>query len=315
VNALAPQTLVIALGGNAILRRGEKGTIDEQDAHVDKALQHITDLVAAGHHVLVTHGNGPVVGNIVLRNEAARDTVAPMPLYVSGADSQGGIGFMLQRGLGNHLRARGLDTPVATIITQVIVDPDDPAFADPTKPIGPYYDKERARLLGQHEGWSFAEHDHGWRRVVPSPQPNRIVEMPLIAELLGSGAVVIACGGGGVPVVERDRKLEGIDAVIDKDLSAAVLARGVNADKLVILMETDRVYLDYDTPSARPIDRITVTELEALAKSDIFEKGTIGPKVEACIRFVRSTGNDALICRAEDVADALAGEAGTLVVP
>ena len=309
-------TLVIALGGNAMLRRGDDGSIETQQARSDAAMQSIVPLVGAGHRIALTHGNGPVVGNIVIRNEAARDTVTPMPLYIAGADSEGGLGFMLQLSLANALWMHGIGNPVATIITETVVDPVDPAFERPTKPIGPYYTAEQVGLQRSREpGWTFVEVPGcGWRRVVPSPRPLRIVQAPVVARLLSDGMVAIAAGGGGVPVREAaDGQLHGVDAVIDKDWASARLAEEIDADGLVILMESDRVYADWGTERQTGFDRLTADEADRLLVSGALEEGSIGPKVAASAWFARATGHAAIICRVEDLEAALAGSAGTRI--
>lgn len=317
--AAAPKRLVIALGGNAILRRGDDGTIERQLERANEAMGSIAHLVGEGHEVALTHGNGPVVGNIVIRNEAARDQVAPMPLYIAGADSEGGIGFMLQLALANALWLQGVRNPTATIITETVVEPDDPAFDDPTKPIGPYYDDERAAELRDAEpAWVLREVPGcGWRRVVPSPRPLRIVQAPVVARILSDGMVAIAAGGGGVPVTEApDGQLFGIDAVVDKDWASAVLASQIDADMLVILMEADRVHVDWaDASKRRALDRLSVAEARALLDSGGLDVGSIGPKVAASAWFAETTGRTALICRVEDLSEGLAGRAGTRIAP
>lgn len=311
----APSTLVIALGGNAILRRGDDGTIQTQIARADEAMAHIVRLVASGYRVALTHGNGPVVGNIVLRNEAARDQVTPMPLFIAGADSEGGLGLMLQMSLENALRAAGLRRSVATVVTQTVVAVDDPAFEAPTKPIGPYYTARRVAELRRNEpSWSFVEvPEHGWRRCVPSPWPLRIVESDVISTLVASGVVTIAAGGGGVPVVEDKGRLRGVDAVVDKDSASALLALAIGADALAIVMEADRVYADWGTPQQRGLDRLTPDEAHELLKTGALEPGSVAPKVAACAHFARESGRPATICRAEDLEAALAGRAGTRI--
>ena len=309
-------TLVIALGGNAMLRRSDDGTIETQLARSDEAMAHIARLVGTGAHVAVTHGNGPVVGNIVIRNEAARELVTPMPLYIAGADSEGGLGFMLQLSLANALWMRGDDSPVVTLVTETVVSAEDPAFERPTKPIGPYYTDEQADALRASEPtWSFTRlPDSGWRRVVASPRPLRIVQAPVIERLLAAGTVTIAAGGGGVPVCEAaDGQLHGIDAVIDKDWASAMLATQIGADALVILMESDRVYADWGTDRQRAIERMTGQDARELLDSGALEEGSIGPKVAASAWFAETTGRHAVICRVEDLDDALAGRAGTRI--
>lgn len=310
------RTLVIALGGNAILRRGDDGTITTQFARADASMRHIAVLAAAGDRLVLTHGNGPVVGNIVLRNEAARDIVPPMPLYIAGADSEGGIGLMLQMSLHNRLRLAGVERTVLSVVTQCVVAADDPAFTTPTKPIGPYFDKARATRLAAEEGWVFAEEgDRGWRRVVASPRPLSIIEAETIGRLAAEGDIVIAAGGGGVPVIERaNGTLRGVDAVIDKDWASALLACEIGADTLVILMEESQVFAHYGTPRQQALDRVTVTEAETMLASGGLASGSIGPKLEACAYFARTCGREAVICAVDALEDALAGRAGTRVV-
>lgn len=305
--------LVIALGGNAILRRGDDGRIETQFQRADESMREIVPLLARGARVVLTHGNGPVVGNIVIRNEAVRDRIPPMPLYIADADSEGGIGFMLETSLTNALAKAGIRRSVVTVVTRCVVDPDDPAFQHATKPIGPYYTAEEAARLAAEEGWEFAEvPGAGMRRVVPSPRPTEIVEAPTVAQLAATGDVVIAAGGGGVPVVRApDGTLQGVDAVIDKDWASAILAEAIDADHLVILMEADRIYRGYGTPDARPLDTLTAQEAERLLPE--LDPGSVGPKVAACAHFARSTGRDAIICAVEHVHDALAGRAGTRI--
>jgi carbamate kinase len=311
------RTLVIALGGNAILRRGDDGSIETQLKRSDAAMVHVARLVGAGHHIAVTHGNGPVVGNIVVRNEAARDQVTPMPLYIAGADSEGGLGFMLQLSLANTLWMHGITNPTATIITETVVDPADPAFQRPTKPIGPYYSATQMQALHEKEpSWAFTEvSDLAWRRVVASPKPLRIVQAPVIKHLLSEGMVAIAAGGGGVPVTEAaDGQLHGIDAVVDKDWASAVLAEEIDADGLVIAMEADRVCIDWNDPEkCRPLNHLSVHEARELLEVGAFAEGSIGPKVAASAWFAERTGRSAIICRVEDVDLALEGKAGTRI--
>ncbi len=314
--------IVVALGGNAIVRRGESGTIEQQALRAREALTPVADLVAAGRSVVLTHGNGPVVGNIIMRNEAARDIVPPMPLYIAGADSEGGIGFMLQNTLHNLLAERDLPRPVVTLVTQVVVDPADPAFGIADKPIGPYLGRPEADLLGAERGWSFAEAGDGpLRRVVPSPRPLRVVEAPAVGTLAAAGQVVIAAGGGGVPVVERpDGTLEPVEAVVDKDWTSALLACEIGASALAVLMEADGLYRDWGTPTAERIERLTVTEARELIDGGSLARGSIAPKVAACAWFAAecraSAGHapaEAVICASDALADALAGRAGTRI--
>lgn len=310
-------TYVIALGGNAIIRQGEEGTIEQQAAHAREALEAVAALAAGGAHIVITHGNGPVVGNILLRNEAAAGSVSPMPLYIADADSAGGIGFLLQYTLLNLLREASLDRAVATLVTQVVVDPEDPAFAEPSKPVGPHYDAARAVELTREHSWLMTEVAPGiWRRVVASPLPTRIIETEVVRKLAESGDIVIAAGGGGIPVVEGPTGLiTPVDAVVDKDFASALLARDLEADVLILLMEADALYRDWGTQDARPVDRISVSDARELLDSGNLSRGSIGPKLAACAQFAEETGRDALICASDRLADALAGRAGTRVTP
>jgi carbamate kinase len=307
--------LVIALGGNAILRKGENGTIEEQFAHADEAMASVARLARAGHTIMLVHGNGPVVGNIVIRNEAARDTVAPMPLYIADADSEGGIGYMLQQALYNRLNADGVRRPIATLVTQTVVAPDDPAFTRPTKPIGPYFTAAEASEHTHRDGWVMAEEKgRGWRRLVPSPRPLYIVEAQTAVKLAEDGTIVIVAGGGGVPVVESaGGMLSGIDAVIDKDWAASLLACALQADLLAVVMESDRLYHDWGSPNARPIDELDLAEARRLTTSGEMALGSVGPKLEACVHFVESCGGEAVICSSAALENAVIGRAGTRI--
>jgi len=309
------KTVVVALGGNAILQPGQVGTFEEQLFNIDAAMRRIADLVKAGWRVVLTHGNGPQVGNLLIQNALAAKTVAPMPMDVCGAMSQGQIGYLAAQTLTNHLRARRLDTPVTCVVTQVAVDPRDPAFDNPTKPVGPFYSEAEARRMMLEEGVAMREDaGRGWRRVVPSPDPKEIVEIDSIRDLVDDGVITICCGGGGVPVVRSRGALRGIAAVIDKDLAAALLAREVGADALAILTDVPKVYVNYNTPEQRALDRVTASEMRAYAAEGHFKAGSMGPKVEACLRFVES-GGQAVIASLTEVVPALAGEAGTHILP
>ncbi|WP_435946323.1 carbamate kinase [Dryocola sp. BD586] len=296
-------TLVVALGGNALLKRGEPLEAEIQRKNIDLAAKTIAQLTASWRVVLV-HGNGPQVGLLALQNSAYQK-VAPYPLDILGAESQGMIGYMLQQSLKNHLPAR----EVSVLLTQVEVDAGDPAFRNPTKYIGPVYDQAQADTLAAEKGWSIKADGPYFRRVVPSPQPKRIVESDAITALIQRDHLVICNGGGGVPVVERADGYHGIEAVIDKDLSAALLARQIEADALLILTDADAVYLDWGTATQRPITHITPQELDGMA----FDAGSMGPKVSACSRFVAQCHGIAGIGALADGPAILAGEKGTLI--
>lgn len=307
--------IVVALGGNAILQPGQFGTIDEQRHNVDVTAEAIAELIRRGHQVVVTHGNGPQVGNILIQNEEASDQVPAMPLDVCGAESQGQIGYMIQQSLHNRLHALGIDKPVVTVVTQVVVDPQDPAFQNPTKPVGPFYTKEKAEELMAAKGWVMKEAGaKGWRRVVPSPQPKAIFERDSVRALINSGAVVIASGGGGIPVKEEGGLLTGVEAVIDKDLAGERLAHDVGAEVFIILTDVEQAALNFGTPEQKNLSRMTLAEAEQYAKEGHFKAGSMGPKVEAARRFVANGGEQAIITSLHKAVEALEGCAGTVIV-
>jgi carbamate kinase len=309
------KTVVVALGGNAILQPGQVGTFEEQLFNIDGAMGRIAQLVADGWRVVLTHGNGPQVGNLLIQNALAAKTVAPMPMDVCGAMSQGQIGYMAAQTISNHLKKRRLGVPVVTIVTQVAVDPRDKAFASPSKPVGPFYSEGEARKMMLEEGLAMKEDaGRGWRRVVPSPEPVEIVELEAVRDLVDSGVLVVCSGGGGVPVVRSRGALSGIDAVIDKDLAAALLARELGADALLILTDVPKAYVRYGTPEQTALDRVTASEMRAYAAEGHFKAGSMGPKVEACLRFV-DAGGESVIASLTEVGPALAGRAGTHIVP
>jgi len=298
--------LVVALGGNALLRRGETPSAETQRRRAGEAMGAIAEL-ARTYDVVITHGNGPQVGLLSLQASAYTD-VPPYPLDVLGAETEGMIGYVLEQELENRLQ----DRTVATVLTQVIVDEDDPAFAAPTKPIGPIYSKEQAEQLARERGWSIAPDNDHFRRVVASPNPLKIVELSAIRTLVDAGALVVCTGGGGIPVAVDDHGcLRGVEAVIDKDLAGELLARSLGADLLLMLTDVNGVIRDWGTPAAKRIPRTTPAELRRLE----FASGSMGPKVEAACRFVERTGGTAAIGALEQAAEILAGDAGTIVGP
>jgi carbamate kinase len=310
-------TIIIALGGNSIIPASKHGTIEEQMELTRETMAHVGALIEQGHLVVLTHGNGPVVGNIVVRNELAKNMLPAMPLDVCGADSEGGIGYMIQQALQNQLRSMSIDKDVFTIITQVVVDADDPAFKHPTKPIGPFYDCEEAKVLARTKGWSIVEDSgRGYRRVVPSPRPLEIVEWRAIERAIRSGAVVIAVGGGGIPVVRKaDGTLRGVEAVIDKDRASSVLAREIKADLLISLTEVEKVATSYGKPDQHDLDLITVDQARRYLQQGEFPPGSMGPKIEAAIEFVEAGGGQVIITRPELLSEALKGDRCTRIVP
>jgi carbamate kinase len=307
---------VIALGGNAILQPGQRGTFDEQMANVKTTCEQLTQMVESGKYkIIITHGNGPQVGNILLQNETAKEVAAPMPLYVCGAESQGLIGYMMQQTLHNLLSEKGKgNIPIATVITQVVVDKDDQAFQNPTKPVGPFYTEEEARKLEAEKGYHVREDaGRGWRRVVPSPDPIEIFEKEAIRQLVEARSIVIASGGGGIPVVKKDGKLAGVDAVIDKDLAGERLAVDVEAKIFLILTDVDEVKLNYKTPEEKGLSHITLEEAKRYHAEGHFAKGSMEPKVRAAIRFIEAGGEKAIITSLDKAVDALEGNAGTTI--
>lgn len=306
---------VVAFGGNAILRAGQRGTVEEQSLNLAGMARQLAEMIEAGWGVVVTHGNGPQVGNIQLQQEAAEPAVPGMPLDVCGAMSQGQIGYLLGQAISREFAQRGIRCPIVSLITQCVVDPRDPAFANPTKPIGPFYDQETAERLREEKGWSVVpDSGRGYRRVVPSPAPQRIVESESIRALASSGSLVIASGGGGIPVVATgDGAYEGIEAVIDKDLAACLLAREVGAHTLVLLTETSNVFVDFGTRRQRSLEDVSMEELQRLAGDGHFPAGSMGPKIQGAIQFLEGGGNLVIITSPLILSEALAGRAGTRV--
>ena len=307
--------VVLAVGGNALLRPGDRGTAEEQMLRARQTAENIYPLFQK-FKVVVTHGNGPQVGAILLQNETAKNVVPPMPLDICGAMSQGEIGYMLEQSFQNVLEEKGVNKDIATVLTRVIVDENDPAFENPTKPIGPFYTEEEAKRLAKEKGWHVIEDSgRGWRRVVPSPMPLEIVEKDVIAELLEKGFVVIAVGGGGIPVIRKGRKLFGVEGVIDKDLASAVLARDIGADRLIILTSVEKVYLNFGKPEQRGIDEMSVQEAKKYMEEEHFKKGSMYPKILASVLYLDNGGKEVLITSPEKVQDALDGKTGTWIYP
>jgi carbamate kinase len=311
------ERVVVALGGNALLRRDEEDTFENAYDSARRAAEKVADIASAGWEVVVTHGNGPQVGRILLQQESARGLVHPMPLDVCGAESQGQIGYLLQVTIGDVFYERGMERPVAAVLTLTRVRADDPAFDNPTKPIGPFYDEDEAKKLQAERGYVMRPDPHGgMRRVVPSPAPYSIVEAPVIRTLVGDGVVVIASGGGGVPVIEEGPRLVGVEGVVDKDLAAAILARDVEASVLLILTDVKNVVKGFGTDLAEPIERLTVAQAGQLLRAGEFAAGSMGPKVQAGIEFVDAQeGRRAFIGDLEHGPEVLAGRAGTMIVP
>jgi len=307
------KSALIALGGNALILAGEKGYIEEQFRHTTACMKPIAELIAKGWKIVLTHGNGPIVGNILLRNECAREYIPPMPLYICVADSQGGIGSMMAESLGNELKKLSLEKAVPVIITHVLVDGDDPAFRDPSKPIGPYYHDDRADQC-MKQGWRMRHiHGRGWRRLVPSPRPKKIIGIEAIKAVFERGFVPIVSGGGGIPVIDEDNALKGVDAVIDKDLSAALLAQELGLERFIILTDVDGVYLDWEGAKRKRVENLSIREAKRYFLEGQFPPGSMGPKIEAALDFIASGGKEVIIAKPEDLASAIEGNAGTRI--
>jgi carbamate kinase len=303
------------MGGNSLLDPGRPPTIENQFEVTAKAVIPIADLIERGEHLVLTHGNGPQVGFMQLRVELARQLVHEVPLDSLVADSQGAIGYMIQRDLREELERRGLRAEVATIVTEVEVDPGDDAFNEATKPIGRFYSAEEAGHLRRERGWEMVEDSHrGWRRVVASPSPRSIIQIDTIRRLVDAGVTVIACGGGGIPVMRGpDGHLHGLEAVVDKDRASALLAGELGVRRMILTTGTDAIYRDYLTDRRTKLESITSSELELLAASGQFPPGSMGPKVEAAIRFLERGGEEVVICRPEALTEAFLGRAGTII--
>ena len=308
--------LVIALGGNALQEAGKPATAQAQLEVVEKTSEYITDIVERGYEVIVAHGNGPQVGRIVIQNEVASASTPAMPFDVCGAMSQGMIGYHIQQGLSKVLRHRGINKNVVTVVTQVVVDKDDPKFKAPSKPIGPFYTEEEAKAIAAEKGYTMKEDaGRGWRRVVASPLPVEIVELDAVKTLNDAGFVVVTVGGGGIPVIRNDAgDLEGVAAVIDKDLASEKLARDMDADALVILTAVEKVSINFKKPDQKDLDRMSAAEAKQYIKEGHFAPGSMLPKIEAALNFVESKpGRIAIITSLDKAVDAIEGRAGTTI--
>lgn len=308
---------VVAIGGNSLIKDQYHQTVPDQFETARETCVHIAGMIERGWDVVITHGNGPQVGFILLRSELASHVLHTVPLDSCGADTQGAIGYMIQQSLYNEFKRRGIKKQAVTVVTQVVVGKDDPAFQNPTKPIGPFYKEEEAKRLGVERGWVVKEDaGRGWRRVVPSPIPLEIVERDAIKTLLASGFVVIGVGGGGIPVIrEEDGSLKGVEAVIDKDYASGLLATSIQADLFLISTAVDKVALNYGKPGQRWLDQMTLAEAKQYLAEGHFAPGSMGPKIRAIIKFLEEGGKEALITSPENIERALAGETGTWIVP
>ncbi len=304
---------VVAIGGNAVNRPGEPATAENMMRNLEETADYLISMLDE-YDVVITHGNGPQVGNLLVQQDLAKNVIPPFPIDVNDAQTQGSLGYMIANALHNELRKRGKKREIAAIVTQIIVDKNDPGFQKPTKPVGPFYSKEEAEKLQKEKGWIMKEDaGRGWRRVVPSPIPLDIVEKEVIKELLEKDIIVIAAGGGGIPVIEEDGVLKGVEAVIDKDRASALLAKEIDADILIILTGVEKVCINFKKPDEFCVDKLTVEEAKKYLAEGQFPAGSMGPKIEAAIDFVESTGRECLITDMAVLDKALKGETGTRI--
>jgi carbamate kinase len=308
---------VVAVGGNALIRDKDHLSIADQFQQAEVTARRIADMIEIGWNVVVTHGNGPQMGFVLRRSELSIHEVAPVPMDYAGADLQGAIGYMFVKAFRNEFMRRGVVRQPVAVVTETLVDRNDPAFKDPTKPIGSHMEEGRAKELAARQGWVVKEDaGRGWRRVVPSPVPKKIVDLDAIRTLAAAGYLVIGCGGGGVPVVEDDDgHLRGVEAVIDKDLASSLLARTIGADLFMVSTGVERVALNFNKPNQKWLDAMTVSEAKRYYAEDHFDKGGMGPKIQALVDYLEAGGREGLITNPENIGRALAGETGTRVVP
>ncbi len=315
---MSREKVVIALGGNAIIRHGEKGTVTEEFRNTRASLDGIIKVIKSGYDVVLTHGNGPQAGNMLLRTQAGIEqfNMPDRPLGVIVADTQGGMGYMIEQSLQNRLILDGIEKEVVTVLAQVVVDPEDPQMKNPSKPVGPFYKPEQAEALIKEQGWKMVEDaGRGWRRVVPSPIPQTVVEKNMIRKLVDAGAVVITVGGGGIPVYyEKNKTLEGVDAVIDKDYASAVLALEIGAKTLVISTGVEKVAVNYGKPDQKDLSEISITDCKKYMAEGQFPKGSMGPKIQAAINFLENGGEKVIITAPEMIEEALEGKTGTRIL-
>lgn len=307
---------VVAIGGNSLIKDAGRQAVPDQFAAMAETAWHIADLVAADWELAITHGNGPQVGFILLRSEMAKEVLPPSPLDYSGAETQGGLGYIIQQTMGEELGRRGIKKSVVTLVTQVVVDAQDYAFQNPTKPVGLFYAETEAKSLMAGKGWRMVEDaGRGWRRVVPSPIPLEIVEATAINSLLEKGFIVVSVGGGGVPVVREDGRLRGVEAVIDKDYASSLLARSIKADLLLISTAVEKVSLNYGKPNQKLLDRVSLAEIRDYYTQGHFPAGSMGPKIQAAIQYLEAGGKEVIITSPENIARALRKETGTHILP
>ena len=308
------KTAVIAIGGNSLIKDENHQTVPDQFEAVRENCVSIASMIEQGWKIAITHGNGPQVGFILLRSELASHVLHTVPLDSAGAETQGSIGYMIQQSLYNELKKRGINKRVVTVVTQVVIEKNDPAFENPKKPIGPFYEADKAEGCKKTRGWTMVEDaGRGCRRVVPSPTPIRIIEQNIIKALIDQGIIVVGVGGGGIPVVEEAGTLKGVEAVIDKDLSSALLAVGLKADLFIISTAVEKVALNFGKPNERPLDKMTLAEAKKYYAEGHFPSGSMGPKIQAVIHYLQNGGKEALITTPSKIESALLGETGTWI--
>lgn len=306
--------VLVAMGGHAFMQKDEQGTVEDHERNADRIAGLLMTLIERDYHLVITHGNGPQVGSLLIQHEQCREVVPPMPLDVLVAMTEGSLGYFLQQSLLNQLRGRNIKRYVVTVVTQVVVDEKDPAFDNPNKPIGPFLSREEAERRRDQWGWQIREDaaGRGWRRLVPSPTPKRVIQRSMIRDAVRAGHIVVACGGGGVPIrVDDGDRYRGVEAVVDKDLTSSVLAANIGAELLIILTAVPQVYAHFGKPDQRPLGAVTLEEIEQLYAEGHFPAGSMGPKIEAVIGFLRHGGKRALITDPDNLPSALEGRAGT----
>ncbi len=310
------KNVVIAIGGNAIQGPKEIASAEVMRKNLQVTASYLVDALD-GMNVVITHGNGPQVGNLLVQQELAKDKLPPLPLDLNDAYTQGMLGYLIVQAFENQLAKKGMKRKCAALVTQVVVDPEDPAFKNPTKPVGPFYSQEEAEKLAREKGWKIKEDaGRGYRRVVPSPQPLDVVEKDLVKELMEEGVITVTVGGGGIPVMQKDDGvIEGVEAVIDKDRASSLLARMLDVDMFVILTGVEKVYVNFGKPDQKALDKLTVSQASKLMEEGHFPAGSMGPKIESAIAFVKATNRQCVITSLEKVSEALKGESGTFIVP
>jgi len=312
---MAKKLAVIAIGGNAVNRPGEVPNAENMLKNISETASYLADMIEKDYDIVITHGNGPQVGNILIQQEIAKDKVPPFPMDVNGAMTQGYLGYMIIKSLKNILVERGIEKEIASVVTQIVVDEKDEGFKNPSKPVGPFYTEKEGKQLQEEKGWDFKEDSgRGWRRVVPSPIPLEVIEKKIIQKLVDEDFLVVAGGGGGIPVIKKDGKIIGVEAVIDKDRASALIAKDLNADEFIILTAVEKVALNFGKENQKDLDELTVEEAEKYMSEGHFAKGSMLPKIEACLSFVKESGKPALITDMQKLTEALEGKTGTKIV-